>query len=130
MVRATGIWSEVTAVEHDKMTPAQLQAAYPDLADPVLTAVQEFGGTGLQTTTGVAGTKNWLANGILFQFTVVPPNIGNEEGIYFDITRRQESRWWKMSKDGVLIVLCMKIPSFRMKFTHQRFRLKERNCER
>jgi hypothetical protein len=89
-VWATAIWGTVTNVEHDKNTPAQIFAAYPEIdTDPkhtnVRLAVTTAGGTGLVPPAA------FIHNGILMEFTVSPADFSKHKEaviVSFDISRR------------------------------------------
>jgi len=89
-VKATAIWATVTAVEHDRMTPAQLFAKYPVLDQPgninIKASIQLYGGTGL------IPPGEFIQNGILLEFIVSPPGIKDyQDQIYFfDASRRMQ----------------------------------------
>jgi hypothetical protein len=83
-VKATGIWAEVTEVKHDRADAWNAQV-WPDMPQNVRDFIDNSGGFGLRRYQDIG----WrYGNVIGFQFTVYPPGIGNEEGVYFDITRQ------------------------------------------
>ncbi|HHH84009.1 MAG TPA: hypothetical protein ENL29_00905 [Thermoplasmatales archaeon] len=85
VVKATGIWSEVTEVKHDN-SDAWNNAVWPDMPKNVREYIDEAGGFGLRRYQ--SNNDWWYGNVIAIEFTVYPPGIGNEKGIYFDITRQ------------------------------------------
>ncbi|MEA2054804.1 MAG: hypothetical protein U9O96_06860 [Candidatus Thermoplasmatota archaeon] len=86
VLKATGIWSEVTDVKHDN-TDAWNNAVWPDMPANVRAFIDEAGGFGLRRYQNATNAW-WYGNVITIQFTVYPPGIGDEEGVYFDITRQ------------------------------------------
>jgi hypothetical protein len=109
-VRATGIWSEVTAVAHDVSKVAgtgvgelwEPGTTFADTEGPPRTAVDYYGGAGLRPlpNSDATGTRNYVANVILIQFTVTPSrNIVTDgrweaDGVFFDPTRQVHARYW------------------------------------
>lgn len=115
-VRATGIWSTVTAVAHDVSNvagtnpgpPTQLWAPgslFEDTEGPPRGWVDYYGGAGLRPlpNSDATGPRNYVRNVILIQFTVTPSRNpaptadGPWEGdlVFFDPTRQVHRRHWQ-----------------------------------
>lgn len=84
-VRATGIWSQVTEVKHDN-GDAWDNTVWPDMPANVRAYIDRSGGFGLRRYQ--EGGRWMYGNRIGINFTVYPSGIGDEEGVYFDITRQ------------------------------------------
>ena len=100
-VKATGIWSELTAVEHDTRSAAELfgpGTPWEDMPTPPRDMVEDFGGTGLRPINASSGVANCIA----IRFSVLPSGIEAEEDVYFDVTRRREYAGWFYSSAGLL----------------------------
>lgn len=98
-VNATGVWSTIGKVEHDRKSAADLLAEFPDMLDPkkqpedqqaiVKDLRDNLGGTGLRPINATIG----VVNAILMQFTASPSGI-HDEPVFFDVSRRSESKGW------------------------------------
>ena len=85
VVKATGIWSKVTDTKHDT-ADAWAGGIWPDMPANVRAYIDQSGGFGLRRYQD--GGRWWYRDVIGIEFTVYPSGIGDEEGVYFDITRQ------------------------------------------
>ena len=107
-VKLTGIWANVTDVKHnasDGNFPDPWGDMPAQLKDYMTKDPYKIGGFGLQRFQLKRGGnwQWWYGNVIVFQFTVYPSGIGNEEGVYFDITRQVHYRdrgFWMKDANG------------------------------
>jgi hypothetical protein len=105
-VRATGIWAELTAVEHDNRSAASILAdeTWSGMIGRPNLAIQEFGGTGLIPPT----SEDLFVNMILMQFTVFPTRdpqtdgTWESDGVFFDATRQVERQVLRRASDDPL----------------------------
>ena len=101
IVKATGVWAAVTAMEHDTKDAAVLFAEpqWSDIENPPRSGIENWGGTGLRPVDPVLGVRNVMA----MQFTVQPPGIRNEADVHFDITRRFAARVTTLDTNGNVV---------------------------
>ncbi len=91
-VKATGVWANMVAAEHDKRSFSDVinDPIWKDLPDDPKRLLQLIGGTGLQPVSGVG-----VHNVILIKFSVLPVGVGKEEKVKFDVSRQASARVWE-----------------------------------
>ncbi len=88
-VRATGVWAQLSQVEHSSQDVTTVINSFDDLDTNVINMINaiEVKGTGLRPQH--ANGQAHLA--IVTEFQVFPSGIQNEPLVHFDVTRRRES---------------------------------------
>ncbi len=115
-VKATGVWAEIEAVEHDVKSYDQLFSEgtpWHDAPDGFKELIEPYGGSGVRpfdpTTPLPPAEENLvvgIANVIMFKWVVTLAGIGKQVGpygglaAYFDVTRRKEAKAWKWEGGG------------------------------
>ncbi len=106
-VTATGVWASLTACAYGDASYADLimQAPWCEVVpgqDPQ-PLMEDIGGTGLRPVpTEVFGVDSVL-NSMWMCFTVSPPGIQEVQYVSFDVTRRVETRVWKLDAQKSVI---------------------------
>jgi len=107
-VKATAVWATIAAVEHNRMTPAQLFAMgtpWAKITEPPEALVRSVGGTGLLPeflATFPSGQKLGLFNAILIKFQIAPKAVvgvidGGIRVVRFDGTRQIAVNDWAVA---------------------------------
>ncbi len=97
-VKATAVWTNVTAVARDLRSAADVLAdpTWSDMEGPPKDSIQFYGGVGLRPIQPSFGVKNV----IFFQFTVYPQDVGSQPGVVFDAARDAEGNRWSQASPG------------------------------
>ncbi len=119
-VKATGVWAQQTAVEHDRLPALDILNKYQDIANPPSDLLTLLDGTGLlPITTVLPNGDSYTGNGILLQYTVLPAGIQNYSRIVrFDVSRQAESDVWARSNTNAAFNL-ENLPPFGQQFPLQ-----------
>lgn len=104
-VKATGVWAELEAIAHERMTLDALKANAPwnDFTNPPETTFRSVTGgghLGLVPVTPDDRQSGRILNAIAFQFRVIPPGVGRNESqtiVKFDNTRQVTLKTWRQA---------------------------------